>query len=97
ALYWVNKPEAIELFEFFHSLLKLSDWHTNVRNKHLLGAVIITSEGRPYVWKAIDISLECETYVDVIEKINLIFTELSAQSIKAIAVVTDSAEAYAAT
>ncbi|CAG8502862.1 18935_t:CDS:2, partial [Racocetra persica] len=43
------------------------------------------------------ISLECETHIDVIKKINLMFTELNAQLIKAIAVVTNSAEAYAAT
>ncbi|CAG8809659.1 11901_t:CDS:2, partial [Racocetra persica] len=115
-----NKPEAIKLFEFLYSLLKLPDWHvlggqvlndaTKESEKTILstlkedpigitltfdGVVIITSEGRPYVWKAMDISLKYETHINIIEKINLMFTELSAQSIKAIAVITNSAGAYA--
>jgi len=32
------------------------DGWTNVKNEQLLGSVLITSEGRPYVWKAVDIS-----------------------------------------
>ncbi|CAG8638460.1 8644_t:CDS:2, partial [Scutellospora calospora] len=52
-------------------MLTFDSW-TNVRNEHLLGVVIIMSEGRPYVWKALNISLECETHIEVIEKINMI-------------------------
>ncbi|RHZ78817.1 hypothetical protein Glove_155g152 [Diversispora epigaea] len=72
------------------------DGWTNVRNEHLMGIVIITSEGRPYVWKAIDISSEHETHVEVIEKINTIIKELNDNSITICALVTDSAGAYAA-
>jgi hypothetical protein len=44
------------------------DGWTNVKNEQLLGVMIITSEGKPYVWKATDISTERESYVEVMEK-----------------------------
>ena len=50
------------------------DGWTNVKNEQLLGVVIMTSEGRPYVWKAEDISSERETHVEVMEKtISMLF------------------------
>src|SRR6266496_5163593 len=52
------------------------DGWTNVKNEQLLGAVLITSEGRPYVWKAVDISIERENHIKVIEKVESILTEL---------------------
>ena len=58
--------------------------------------MILTSEGRPYIWKAIDISLERETHVEVMEKTNNLLAELNDQGIKVCAIVTDSASAYAA-
>ena len=72
------------------------DGWTNVRNEHLLGIVILTSEGRPYVWKATDISSEHETHVEVMEKTKEMIKELNNSNIKVIAVVTDSAGPYAA-
>ncbi|CAG8537107.1 4752_t:CDS:1, partial [Ambispora gerdemannii] len=71
------------------------DGWINIRNEQLLETVIITSEGRSYVWKAMNISSERETHVKVIEKINMMLTELDIQAIKVIAIVTDSAGAYA--
>jgi len=75
--------------------LTFDEW-TNVRNEQLLGIVILTSEGRPYVWKATDISSERETHIEVIEKTNNMLMELNNQGIKVYAIVTDSAAAYAA-
>ena len=72
------------------------DGWTNVRNEYLLGAVIITSDGRPHVWKAMNIGSECEVHIKVMEKINMMLTELSMQAINIIAIITDSAKAYAA-
>jgi hypothetical protein len=72
------------------------DGWTNVKNEQLLGIVIITSEGRPYVWKAIDISLERETHVEVIKKTETMILELKNKKIDVCAIVTDSAGAYAA-
>ena len=72
------------------------DGWTNVKSEQLLGVVIMTSEGRPYVWKATDISFERETHVEVMEKTEAMITELEGKGINACAVVTDSAGAYAA-
>ncbi|CAG8521345.1 5632_t:CDS:2, partial [Scutellospora calospora] len=63
---------------------------TNVKNEQLLGVMIITSEGRPYIWKAVDISSEGKSYVLVMEKINIMIDELKSMNIKVLAVVTDN-------
>ncbi len=72
------------------------DGWTNVKNEQLLGIVIITSEGRPFIWKAIDISLERETHVEVMKKTEAMISELQNKEINVCAIVTDSADAYAA-
>ena len=72
------------------------DGWTNVKNEQLLGVVIMTSEGRPFVWKADDISSERETHVEVMEKTISMLFELKTKNINVCAVVTDSAGAYAA-
>jgi hypothetical protein len=72
------------------------DGWTNVKNEQLLGVVIMTSEGRPFVWKADDISSERETHVEVMEKTEAMIADLKLKSINVCAVVTDSAGAYAA-
>jgi len=72
------------------------DGWTNVRKEQLLGTVLITSDGKPYVWKAVDIGAERETYVEVIAKTEAMLSELEAKNITVCAVVTDSASAYAA-
>ncbi|CAG8602018.1 8645_t:CDS:2, partial [Scutellospora calospora] len=132
AFYWVNKPEAKELFEFLNPYLKLLDrrafsrkileaavaeednemydalskdqigvtltfdeW-TNVKNEQLLGVMIITSGGRPYVWKATDISLEKETHIEVMDKTNTMINKLKSMNMEVSTVVTDSARPYAA-
>lgn len=72
------------------------DGWTNVKNEQLLGSVLITSEGRPYVWKAVDISSERENHIKVIEKIESMLDDLKKKEIVVCAIVTDSAGAYAA-
>ena len=72
------------------------DGWTNVKNEQLLGVVIMTSEGRPFVWKADDISSERETHVEVMEKTEAMIADLKLKNINVCAVVTDSAGAYAA-
>lgn len=52
------------------------DGWTNVNNEQLLGTVILTSEGKPYVWKAVDISSERENYVGVINKTETMLEDL---------------------
>ncbi|RHZ76849.1 hypothetical protein Glove_188g5 [Diversispora epigaea] len=60
------------------------------------GTVILTFEGRPYVWKATDISSEHEIHIEVIEKTKELINELNNNKITVIAIVTDSASPYAA-
>lgn len=72
------------------------DGWTNVKNEQLLGTVLLASEGRPYVWKAVDITSERENYVEVINKTETMLTELINKGITVCAIVTDSAPAYAA-
>ena len=72
------------------------DGWTNVKNEQLLGVMIITSEGKPYVWKATDISIERESHIEVMEKTKIMIDELKNMEVKVSAVVTDSAGPYAA-
>jgi hypothetical protein len=72
------------------------DGWTNVRKEQLLGTVLITSEGRPYIWKAVDISSERENHEKVMEKTKSMVDELKNKEVTICAVVTDSAGAYAA-
>ncbi|GBC10077.1 hypothetical protein RclHR1_09310012 [Rhizophagus clarus] len=72
------------------------DGWTNVNNEQLLGTVILTSEGKPYVWKAVDISSEHENYTGVMNKTEKMLADLKKKEIAICAIVTDSASAYAA-
>lgn len=72
------------------------DGWTNVKNEQLLGTILLASEGKPYVWKAVDISSERENYMAVINKVELMLHELKSKDITVCAIVTDSASAYAA-
>ncbi|CAG8645192.1 7899_t:CDS:1, partial [Scutellospora calospora] len=74
--------------------LTFDEW-TNVKNEQLLGVMIITSGGRLYVWKATDISLEKETYIEVMDKTNAMINELKSMNTEVSAIVTDSAGPYA--
>ena len=49
------------------------DGQTNIKNKQLLGVVVIISEGRPYIWKVDDISSKREIHYEIIEKIIAIY------------------------
>ena len=72
------------------------DGWTNVIKQNLLGSVLITSSGEPLIWKAQDVSSERSRTSDVIFKVEELFNELESLEIKAVALVTDSATAYAA-
>ncbi|PKY32728.1 hypothetical protein RhiirB3_394249, partial [Rhizophagus irregularis] len=61
-----------------------------------VGTVLISSEGRPYVWKAVDISAERENFTAVINKTEAMLTEFKKKGITVCAIVTDSASVYAA-
>ena len=72
------------------------DGWVNVKNEHLLGIVLLTSEGKPYIWKASNISSERETYIEVMNKTEMMLAELRDNGIKVCAVTTDSASPYMA-
>jgi len=72
------------------------DRWTNVRNEQLLDVVIMISEGRSYVWKAVDISLEREMHVKVMEKTEAMISDLKSKGINICTIVIDSVSAYAA-
>ncbi|CAG8766154.1 22547_t:CDS:2, partial [Cetraspora pellucida] len=103
-----NQPEAKELFEFLNPHLKLPDRRALSRKileaaaaeednemYDALRVMIITSGGRPYVWKVTDISLEKETHIKVMDKTNAMINELKSINTEVSAIVTDSARPYA--
>jgi hypothetical protein len=73
--------------------LSFDGW-TNVREQELMGTVLMTSEGQPYIWKAIDISSERATTFEVMSKIEEMVSEINELHIPLLAIVTDSAPAY---
>ncbi|CAB5199060.1 unnamed protein product [Rhizophagus irregularis] len=56
-------------------ILTFDGW-MNVKSEQLLGVVLMTSEGRPFVWKAADISSERETHLEVMEKTEAMIADL---------------------
>ncbi|CAG8792190.1 401_t:CDS:2, partial [Cetraspora pellucida] len=90
--------------EMFEALQKDSigvtlmfDGWTNVNNKQLMGIMLVTLVGKPYIWKVMNISIERERYTKVIEKTEEMIDELKKINVKIIAIVTDSVGPYAAT
>ncbi|CAG8637389.1 4845_t:CDS:2, partial [Paraglomus occultum] len=72
------------------------DGWKNVNHQEILGSVLITSKGKVLVWGAEDISGDGACAIDVVQKIRDFFMRAESNGIKIIAVVTDSASAYAA-
>jgi hypothetical protein len=73
--------------------LSFDGW-TNVREQELMGTVLMSSEGQPYVWKAIDVSSERSTTLEVMSKIKEMISKINELHIPLLAIVTDSAPAY---
>jgi len=70
------------------------DGWTNVREQELMGTVLMTSDGQPFVWQAVDISTERTTAIEVMSKTESMISKVSNMEIKLLAIVTDSAPAY---
>lgn len=66
----------------------------NVHEQELMGSILMSSEGQPYVWKATDISNERATTLEVINKIEEMVLKINELHIPLLAIVTDSAPAY---
>jgi hypothetical protein len=68
----------------------------NILNQHIFGALFITSSGEILIWKASDISSERERMIEIIPKIeDLIKDARDNLGAKVIAIISDSAAAYA--
>jgi hypothetical protein len=70
------------------------DGWTNVREQELMGTVLMTSDGQPYIWQAIDVSSERETNIEVISKTKEMISKINEIEVSLLAIVTDSAPAY---
>lgn len=73
--------------------LSFDGW-TNVREQELMGTVLMSSDGQPYIWKAADISGERTTTVEVMSKIEEMISKINELHLSLLAIVTDSAPAY---
>jgi hypothetical protein len=72
------------------------DGWKNILNQHIFGALFITSSGEILIWKASDISNERERMIEIIPKIeDLINNAKNELGAKVIAIISDSAAAYA--
>ncbi|PKK60735.1 hypothetical protein RhiirC2_818033 [Rhizophagus irregularis] len=95
----VNNPEAKELFDFLNPFLKLPD--RRVLGGDILKQVVDDADkAMETALKedqiAVDISSERENYTAVMDKIEIMLTDLKKKDITVCAIVTDSAPAYAA-
>ena len=73
--------------------LSFDGW-TNVCEQKLIGMVLTSSDGQPYIWKAADISSERVTNIEVRSKVEEMMSQLNELQIPLLAVITDSASAY---
>jgi len=73
--------------------LSFDGW-TNVREQELMESILMSSEGQPYVWKAVDISSERATTLEVMNKIEEMVLKINELHIPLLAIVTNSAPAY---
>src|SRR4051794_9815873 len=73
--------------------LSFDGW-TNVREQELMGTVLTSSDGQPYIWKATDISSERITNIEARNKVEEMMSKLDELKIPLLAIVTDSAPAY---
>ncbi|RHZ86780.1 hypothetical protein Glove_46g127 [Diversispora epigaea] len=73
--------------------LSFDGW-INVREQELMGTIIMSSDGQPYVWKAMDVSGERHKTDDVIAKTEEMITDIRELNLVILAIVTDSAPAY---
>ena len=74
-------------------ILSFDGW-VNVREQELMGTVLMSSDGQPYIWKAVDVSGERQKTADVIFKTEEMITSIRELDLTILAIVTDSAPAY---
>ncbi|CAG8457967.1 41452_t:CDS:2 [Gigaspora margarita] len=79
--------------DFVGPTLIFNSW-TNVVNQNIMGSVFIISKEEVLIWKRIDISSKRERYKEVVEKIEIIFADITQIGIKLNAIVCDNALSY---
>ncbi|CAG8775636.1 8021_t:CDS:2, partial [Gigaspora rosea] len=67
----------------------------NVYCQEILGVVILSATNQLYIWDAEDISYQSQKTPNVLNQINAFFESASNQNLNIVAMVTDSASAYA--
>ncbi|CAG8808787.1 22777_t:CDS:2 [Cetraspora pellucida] len=72
------------------------DGWKNIIKQNILGVVLITSSGKPLIWKAEDISGNLQNWQTIYKYVIEFFEEAKNNNIKIIALVTDSASENAA-
>jgi len=72
------------------------DGWSNVKQEKLWGVVLITSDGRPLIWGAQEVTSERSQTQDVIRHFENLLDELNSKNIKISAFVSDSAGEYVA-
>ena len=73
--------------------LSFDGW-TNVHEQELMGTILMSSDGQPYIWKAIDVSSERATTLEIKSKIEEMILKINELNISLLAIVTDSVPAY---
>ena len=73
--------------------LSFDGW-INICEQELMGTVIVSSDGQPYIWKVVDVSGERQKTADVIFKTEEMITSIRGLDLTILAIVTDSAPAY---
>lgn len=73
--------------------LSFDGW-VNVREQELMGTVVMSSDGQPYIWKATDVSGERQKTADVMSKTEEMINSIRELDLTILAIVTDSAPAY---
>ena len=73
--------------------LSFDRW-VNVREEELMGTVLMSSDGQPYVWRVVDVSDKYQKTADVMFKTEEMITSIKELDLTILAIVTDSALAY---
>ncbi|CAG8816660.1 2101_t:CDS:2, partial [Gigaspora rosea] len=91
ALYVINQAKTSE----YRVTVAFDGW-TNVVNQCLIESVLVTNNGEPLIWDIVDVSGHRERTEEIMEYTEKIFNDIKKEQIVVIALVTDSAAAYAA-
>lgn len=81
--------------DFIGVTLAFDGWK-NILKQNIFGSLFILSNGEVQIWEAVDVSSERERMIDIIPKIEKMINDASNLGAKLLAIVSDSAPAYAA-